>query len=54
MRRLVEQLGLILLLCLGVRIGALLIEPVLPLLGTLFVAAVLALWLLGKTGGGYR
>lgn len=54
MRALVEKLGLILLICLGVRIGAALIEPVLPLLGVLFVAAVLGVWLFGRSGGGYR
>lgn len=56
MRKLVENLGLVLLICLGVRIGAALIEPVLPLLGGLVVLAVLAMWMLGRNGpgGGYR
>jgi hypothetical protein len=55
-RRLVESLGLVLLVCLGVRIGAALVEPVLPLLGGLAVVAVTGLWLLGRhgPGGGYR
>lgn len=55
-KTLVENLGLILLLCIGLRFGAELIEPVLPLLGGLFVACVIGLWLLGRGGfgGGYR
>lgn len=56
MRRLAEQLGIILLICVGLRVGAALIEPVLPVLGGILVAAVLAVWLLGRNGpgGGYR
>ena len=55
MRKLVENLGLVLLICLGVRIGAALIQPVLPLLGGLVVLGLLGMWLLGGgRGGGYR
>jgi len=56
MKKLVENLGLVLLVCLGVRIGAALIEPVLPTLGGLVVAGVLAVWWFGRSGrgGGYR
>lgn len=54
MRKLAENLGLVLLICLGVRIGAALIEPVLPLLGGLTILAVLAMWLVGRNGPGGR
>lgn len=56
MRKLVENLGWLLLICVGVRIGAALVEPVLPLLVGLVVAGVLGQWLFGRggTGGGYR
>lgn len=55
MRKLVENLGLVLLICLGVRIGAVLIEPVLPVLGGLVVLGLLGMLLLGGgRGGGYR
>ncbi|MDZ7733884.1 MAG: hypothetical protein U5R31_13210 [Acidimicrobiia bacterium] len=56
MRKLVEGLGLVLLVCLGVRIGAMIIEPVLPMLGSLVVVGALGLWLMGRrgAGGGYR
>jgi len=45
--RVVQALGLILLVCLGVRIAAWLIEPILPALGVLVVLAVVGYWLLG-------
>lgn len=56
MRKLVDSLGTLLLVCIGVRIGAWLVEPVLPMLGGLVVVAVIALWLFGRRGpgGGYR
>ncbi len=56
MKRLLESLGLVLLVCLGVRIGAVLVEPVLPMLGSLVVVVAIGLWLFGRSGrgGGYR
>jgi hypothetical protein len=55
-KRMAETLGLVLLVCIGVRIGAELIEPVLPLLGGGVVAIVVGMWLVGRNGpgGGYR
>jgi len=57
MKRLLHSLGLILLVCVGVRVGAMLIEPVLPMLGGLVVIVAVAVWLFsrnGSGGGGYR
>jgi hypothetical protein len=56
MKKLAENLALVLLICLGVRVGAALVEPVLPLLGGIVVIVALLLWLFGHNGpgGGYR
>ena len=56
MNKLLQSLGLVLLVCVGVRVGASLIEPVLPLLGGLTILIGLAVWLFGRHGptGGYR
>jgi hypothetical protein len=56
-KRLADALGLVLVTCLGIRLAAWLIEPVLPLLGGLAVASGLAYWLLigrGSGSGRYR
>ena len=46
-QRVIQALGVILMVCLGVRIAAWLIAPVLPALGVLVVFAVVGYWLLG-------
>lgn len=46
LRRVVQALGVVLLVCIGVRVAAWLIAPVLPLLGAMFVFGVIAWWLL--------
>lgn len=54
MSRLAQQLGLILLICVGVRIGAELVEPAMPLLVTFGMVAGIG-WLLGRSRSrGYR
>lgn len=47
---------MVLLVCVAVRVGAELIDPVLPLLGGLAAVAIVVLWLFGGRGpgGGYR
>jgi hypothetical protein len=52
MRRLLDSLALALLVCIAVRVGAWLIEPVLPLLGGLVVAAGIGWWLFSSRGSG--
>ncbi len=56
MNKLVQSLGMVLLVCVGVRVGAWLVEPVLPLLGGLVVFALIVAWMLSKHGppGGFR
>ena len=44
LQRVVQALGLVLFVCVGVRTGAWLIEPVLPALGILFMLVVIAYW----------
>ena len=44
--RVVQAVALVLLLCVGVRLAAWLIEPVLPALGVLCMVVVVASWLL--------
>jgi hypothetical protein len=54
MNKLVQQLGLILLICLGVRIGAELLRPAWPLLLTIAMVVGLV-WLVRRlTLRGYR
>jgi thiol:disulfide interchange protein len=45
MTRVVQTLGLVLLICLAVRVAAWLVAPVLPALGVLFLFALLGSWL---------
>jgi CHASE2 domain-containing sensor protein len=45
MSRLLRTLGLLLLICLAVRVAAWLVTPVLPALGGLFLFALLGSWL---------
>lgn len=45
--RVLQALGLILLVCLGVRVAAWLIEPILPALGVLVVLAAVGYRLFG-------
>jgi hypothetical protein len=52
MRRLLEALLVVLLVCLGVRLAAWLIEPALPMLGTLVVLVAVGAWLFGRFRGG--
>lgn len=53
MKRLAEQLGLVLLICLGVRIGAKLIsDGVLSTLAGVVVVVAVVAWLSGRVGGG--
>jgi hypothetical protein len=53
MDRAVRAVGLVLLLCIGVRVAAWLIEPVLPLLGAMFVIILILGWLLSGPRGGH-
>lgn len=46
MSRVVRTLGLVLLICLAVRVAAWLVTPVLPALGGFFLFALLGSWLL--------
>lgn len=50
--RVIQALGLILLVCLGVRIAAWLIAPILPALGILVVLVGIYHWLLGGPRSG--
>ena len=52
MNRLLHALGTVLLVCLGVRLAAWLVEPVLPLLGGLLIVAAVGMWLLSGRGSG--
>lgn len=52
MRKLIEAIGVVLLVCIGVRIGATLLQPVLPLLGGVVAVAIIAWWLFGRHGSG--
>lgn len=56
MKKLTEAVGVVLLVCVGVRIGAALIQPVVPLLGGVLAVAIVAWWLFGRhgPGRGYR
>jgi hypothetical protein len=47
LQRVVQGLVLVLVVCLGVRIAAWLIAPVLPALGVLVVLAAVGYWLIG-------
>jgi hypothetical protein len=47
LQRVIHALGLILLVCLGARVAAWLIAPILPALGILVVLASVGYWLLG-------
>jgi hypothetical protein len=47
LQRVVQGLGLVLLVCLGVRVAAWLIAPILPALGVLVALAAIGYWLLG-------
>jgi uncharacterized protein (DUF697 family) len=55
-KKLVEAVGVVLLVCVGVRVGAALIQPVVPLLGGVLAVAIVAWWLFGRhgPGRGYR
>jgi len=55
-KKLVEAVGVVLLVCVGVRVGAALIQPVVPLLGGVLAVAIIAWWLFGRhgPGRGYR
>ena len=46
MNRITRTLGLLLLICLAVRLAAWLVTPVLPALGVLFFFVLLGSWLL--------
>jgi hypothetical protein len=52
-QRVFQALGLVLLICLGVRIAAWLIAPILPALGVLVVLAAIFWWLLGGARSGH-
>ena len=56
MKKLIEAVGVVLLVCVGVRVGAELIQPVVPLLGGVLAVAIVAWWLFGRhgPGRGYR
>ncbi|SHE78918.1 hypothetical protein SAMN02745225_01626 [Ferrithrix thermotolerans DSM 19514] len=56
MKKLIEAVGVVLLVCVGVRVGAALIQPVVPLLGGVVAVAIIAWWLFGRhrPGRGYR
>ena len=56
MCRVTDALVVVLLVCVGIRVAAWLIEPVLPLLGGIAVLAAIGVVLLGRggPGGGYR
>jgi len=51
-KKLVEAVGVVLLVCVGVRVGAALIQPVVPLLGGVLAVAIIAWWLFGRHGPG--
>jgi hypothetical protein len=55
-KKLVEAIGVVLLVCVGVRVGAALIQPVVPWLGGVLAVAIVAWWLFGRhgPGRGYR
>jgi hypothetical protein len=55
-KKLIEAVGVVLLVCVGVRVGAALIQPVVPLLGGVLAVAIIAWWLFGRhgPGRGYR
>lgn len=53
MKRVLTSLGVVLAVCVGVRVGAWLIEPVLPALGAMFVILLVLWWALaGPRYGG--
>lgn len=52
MKKLIEAAGVVLLVCVGVRVGAALIQPVVPLLGGVLAVAIVAWWLFGRQGPG--
>jgi len=55
-KKLIEAVGVVVLVCVGVRIGAALIQPVVPLLGGVLAVVIGAWWLFGRhgPGRGYR
>jgi len=55
-KKLLEGIGVVLLVCVGVRVGAALIQPVVPLLGGVIAVAIVSWWLFGRhgPGRGYR
>lgn len=56
MKKLIEAVGVVLLVCVGVRVGAALIQPVVPLLAGVLALAIVGWWLFGRhgPGRGYR
>lgn len=53
MKRVLVSLGVVLAVCAGVRVAAFLIEPVLPLLGAMFMIVLVMWWALaGPRYGG--
>lgn len=56
MKKLVGQLGMLVLACLAVRLAAMLLEPAIPFIVVIFFIVALGWWVLGgRSGpGGYR